>query len=232
MRPAALDAPAGPDSARVADFEAAFREHPDTDLDKFLPSRSAPGFAPTLLELARVDIELRWNRGVPAPLSAYLDRYPELTAPTALADLAFEEYRARLRARQPVRPAEYAERYGVSTKAWPVPTDPSTATDSEVAGLERTVRLPAPTVPKIGLELAARPSPFPAVKSGKSADNPSDERLEMPAGGDVFLGFHLLEELGRGAVGRVFLARQGDLAGRPVALKVGIGLFSESQALA
>ena len=42
----------------------------------------------------------------------------------------------------------------------------------------------------------------------------------------------LVEELGRGAFGRVFLARQGDLADRPVALKVGDRLFGESQTLA
>ena len=55
---------------------------------------------------------------------------------------------------------------------------------------------------------------------------------ELPEAGTGFLGFRLVEELGRGAFGRVFLARQGDLAGRTVALKVGTGLFSESQTLA
>src|SRR5437588_803662 len=42
----------------------------------------------------------------------------------------------------------------------------------------------------------------------------------LPEVGDVFAGFRLIGELGRGAFGRVFLAEQTDLAGRPVALKV------------
>ncbi|HEX4613709.1 MAG TPA: serine/threonine-protein kinase, partial [Urbifossiella sp.] len=42
----------------------------------------------------------------------------------------------------------------------------------------------------------------------------------MPEVGDEFQGFRLVEELGRGTFGRVFLARQAVLAGRLVALKV------------
>jgi serine/threonine protein kinase/predicted Zn-dependent protease len=54
----------------------------------------------------------------------------------------------------------------------------------------------------------------------------------MPSAGETFLGFRLEEELGRGAFGRVFLARQGDLADRPVVLKVAADLHGESQTLA
>src|SRR5262249_52268993 len=63
------------------------------------------------------------------------------------------------------------------------------------------------------------------------------ERLDraaarMPRPGDRFLNFDLRAELGRGAFGRVFLARQGDLAQRWVALKVAPDLWGESQTLA
>ncbi|MBO0701257.1 MAG: serine/threonine protein kinase, partial [Zavarzinella sp.] len=61
---------------------------------------------------------------------------------------------------------------------------------------------------------------------------PAGRSVGLPKIGDRFLGFHLIEELGRGAFGRVFLAHQGELAGRPVALKIGTGLFTESQTLA
>src|SRR3954451_19647637 len=54
----------------------------------------------------------------------------------------------------------------------------------------------------------------------------------LPEVGGEFLGFRLIGELGRGAFGRVYLARQGDLASRPVALKVSTTLFAESQTLA
>src|SRR5689334_22848714 len=44
----------------------------------------------------------------------------------------------------------------------------------------------------------------------------------IPPVGSNFLGFQLIAELGRGAFGRVYLARQGDLANRAVALKISV----------
>src|SRR5439155_24770544 len=59
------------------------------------------------------------------------------------------------------------------------------------------------------------------------------ETLEqLPEVGTVFHGFHLVAELGRGAFGRVYLARQGDLANRFVALKVAVQTAGEAHALA
>jgi eukaryotic-like serine/threonine-protein kinase len=55
---------------------------------------------------------------------------------------------------------------------------------------------------------------------------------ELPRAGSDFLSFHLSAELGRGAFGRVFLARQGDLADRPVALKISANVTEETHALA
>lgn len=54
----------------------------------------------------------------------------------------------------------------------------------------------------------------------------------MPEAGTRYLGFDLDVELGRGAFGRVFLARQADLAGRWVALKVARGPAAEARTLA
>jgi serine/threonine protein kinase/tetratricopeptide (TPR) repeat protein len=54
----------------------------------------------------------------------------------------------------------------------------------------------------------------------------------LPEVGTEFLGFRLIEVLGQGAFGRVYLARQGDLANRPVALKVSARMFREPQTLA
>ena len=54
----------------------------------------------------------------------------------------------------------------------------------------------------------------------------------MPVPGQEFLGFRLISELGRGAFGRVFAARQGSLANRFVALKVATSVFGEAQTLA
>src|SRR5207245_5315691 len=56
--------------------------------------------------------------------------------------------------------------------------------------------------------------------------------LRLPEVGDGLFGFRLRSELGRGAFARVFLAEQGDLAGRPVVLKVSAIEGSEPQTLA
>src|SRR5687767_5586838 len=53
----------------------------------------------------------------------------------------------------------------------------------------------------------------------------------LPKVGTRFLDFQLIAELGKGATGKVFLAQQGDLAGRYVALKVSAEAFDESQTL-
>jgi serine/threonine protein kinase/Flp pilus assembly protein TadD len=65
-----------------------------------------------------------------------------------------------------------------------------------------------------------------------AADRLAGAVLSMPGVGDDFLGFRVVEELGRGAFGRVFLARQSDLADRHVVLKVSTDLHGESQKLA
>jgi serine/threonine protein kinase/tetratricopeptide (TPR) repeat protein len=55
---------------------------------------------------------------------------------------------------------------------------------------------------------------------------------QLPVVGDWFAGFELVAVLGRGAFGRVYLARQEDLAERFVALKVSADLTGESRTLA
>jgi serine/threonine protein kinase/Flp pilus assembly protein TadD len=54
----------------------------------------------------------------------------------------------------------------------------------------------------------------------------------LPEVGTELLGFRLLRELGQGAFGRVYLARQGDLANRLVVLKVSPRFDDEPQTLA
>ncbi len=54
----------------------------------------------------------------------------------------------------------------------------------------------------------------------------------FPEAAQTIAGFHLVEELGRGSFARVFLARERQLADRPVALKVARGGSREPQTLA
>jgi serine/threonine protein kinase/Tfp pilus assembly protein PilF len=68
--------------------------------------------------------------------------------------------------------------------------------------------------------------------SPKIVDQLARAARTLPGVGSDYLGFHLIDELGRGAFGRVFLAQQRDLANRPVALKVATDLLGEPQMLA
>jgi serine/threonine protein kinase/Tfp pilus assembly protein PilF len=78
------------------------------------------------------------------------------------------------------------------------------------------------------------------VVVGREEPRPGREAAErlahglagLPEVGTDFLGFQLLEELGRGTFGRVYLARQRDLAHRLVALKITLDAVVESQTLA
>src|SRR5439155_5946886 len=69
------------------------------------------------------------------------------------------------------------------------------------------------------------------------ADLQLKDRLEqalaaMPGAGSTFLDFQLIGELGGGALSRVYLAQQGNLANRHVVLKFAVDLNGESQTLA
>jgi serine/threonine protein kinase/tetratricopeptide (TPR) repeat protein len=90
-------------------------------------------------------------------------------------------------------------------------------------------------VPAVPAPTGLNPAAFLAreeksVASAASVDWAGVPRL--PEVGTEFLGFRLIRELGRGAFGRVYLAQQGALAGRPVALKVAHDIAGESRTLA
>ncbi len=70
------------------------------------------------------------------------------------------------------------------------------------------------------IQLAAALAPAPAAYD------------PFPETGDTFEGFEILTELGRGAMGRVFLARQSAPTERVVVLKIGRYLSSECRKLA
>jgi serine/threonine protein kinase len=54
----------------------------------------------------------------------------------------------------------------------------------------------------------------------------------LPEAGITFLNFRLIKELGRGALAKVYLAEQADLANRFVAVKISTDMSAESQTLA
>ena len=210
----------GPADLRVAAtaFEHAFEERGSADLDDFLPPPADPDYAVVLGELVRADLRLNWAFGRRRYVDDYVRRFPiELADPDQLSALAQEEYQARLAAGDDVQPDQYQSRYGVGVDGWlpPAPTPSATPFPDDLICLPRE-RTRTITVP------CARPAPARKVAPAG----------QLPKAGQRFLHFDLVRELGRGVFGRVFLARQTDLAERPVALKVTPETDGEPQLLA
>ena len=69
-------------------------------------------------------------------------------------------------------------------------------------------------------------------QASPSVPHPQAPAIPFPEAGQTIAGFRLVEELGRGAFARVFLAEERQLADRPVALKVARAGSREPQTLA
>ena len=110
----------GEHEERIEAFEAELAGGRLVRLGDFLPDHHHPDYVATLQELVRIKMEHRFASGGTASLEEYRADFPELfDDPEVLAPLAWEEFRLRRQARQAVEPAEYADRYGVSTSDWP-----------------------------------------------------------------------------------------------------------------
>lgn len=199
--------------ACVEAFEAARQRDAAAPLAGFLPGRADPLYLPVLRELVRVDLELGWESGRRPSLESYRGPHAELFGDAgSMRAIAFEEYRLRRQYGDDPDPIEYARRY-----------------DLQVLDDAAASALPLTRVLTEGAAAAGDVSVpgHPQLDSLAAVDT---ALTGLPS--RSLLGFELVHELGRGAFGRVFLARQPELAHRPVVLKIAAELWHESQALA
>jgi serine/threonine protein kinase/tetratricopeptide (TPR) repeat protein len=206
-------------------FERSYATQGRADLTAFLPEPGHPHYLAVLRELVRADLEFNWTCGARRLAEDYVAAFPALRAdPSALCAVAFEEYRQRQRAGEQPSPAEYRQRLGVETIDWPV------SLAATAAATTRPNRCPASAV----MNGAAGLPPAHSEPRGdaEAGDCLASAAVAFPDPGSEFCGFQLVKEIGRGALGRVYLAHQGDLASRPVALKLSTGLVDESRWLA
>lgn len=208
----------------VVALEEAYRQQASVELTQLVPATQHPLFDDIVRELVRVDIELRAERGTRVDLDFYHARFPSLfTRRDDLEAVAYEDYRQRQLAGEHPQPEEYSRRWNIDVSGWPTS--------------ERESHGSTP------LEVAVRPGQSLVDSLSDRRDThgsrrdptlgpepPSTETL--PKIGDEFLGFELLALLGRGAFAKVYLARQGELADRPVALKIARRVGGEPQTLA
>lgn len=214
-------------------------------LDDFLPPPTHPSYLAILRELVCVDLDWNWTSGRRLRITFYLSRYPQLaTDRDGLRQLAFEEYRQRLQHNEKPRREEYQSLYGIDTGDWPS-ADTSAPPDPPSDPIRRPSDTPPAAIEPLDEVLfdqaeATRKVANDARQMIKELQPDAPQmaaRLEaalaqLPEVGEEFLGFRLIHQLGKGAFGSVFLARQGDLAGRLVALKVTADLTGESDRLA
>jgi len=249
---------AGPTDARrwpgvdefVEAYESARERGGSAEVADFAPPAEHPDRLAILGELVRVDLEYRWEQGSPVRLEHYRDLFPALfDDPGLLPGMAYEEYRLRLRAGERPTPADYRRRFGLEGGDWPSsPADPPPAPavgegdDLERAtGAYRAYRFRGSSRPEELSRLLDAHSVSREYRNllcdlervdPRSAERLIESAAGLPEVGGQFLGFRICRELGRGAFGRVYLARQGDLADRLVALKVSADVAGESHALA
>ncbi len=207
----------------VRAFEDAYCRYGVADPAAYLPPADHPLHAAVLRELIRVDMEYRWEQGLPKPLEDYQGAFPGLSDDRdALKEIAFEEFRLRYQAGHNPSPKEYLDRFGLELDLR--------------AGRFQSVRNQAENLRNHAekgngsarSEVWGRENWLNTHRFGH--DGAVSNRL--PEAGTEFLGFRLISELGRGSFGRVFLARQGEMADRHVVLKVTDDNQDEAQTLA
>ncbi|HEV3116028.1 MAG TPA: protein kinase [Gemmataceae bacterium] len=202
----------GLERAEAADFIRAYelaRAHDENvDMAHFLPPHDDPLYAEVHGRLLARDMEHRAARNAAA--ENVLER-------TVRNNVRLGAHRPGAQARQALSSACCGEEL---------------ATDQVVVRVHRPEELSSPS--RLALQAMDRSSAVQELpdSGGGVAARLAGALAEMPSAGADFFGFKILAEIGRGAFGRVYLARQRDLASRHVALKVSPDILGESQTLA
>jgi serine/threonine protein kinase len=181
-------------SERLERFIATWDQGGEPTLVEFLPPEPPTHRRMVLIELVKVDLEQRTQRGHNKPLETYTSEFPELLENgEPPCDLIYEEYHIRRTAGENVAARDYYQRFPRSAEA--------------LRRLMGTADFSVTT----------------QICTGR--------KIEGFAVGQKIDDFDLLVELGKGAFGSVFLARQISMQ-RLVALKLSADKGNEPQTLA
>ncbi|MDA0657642.1 MAG: serine/threonine-protein kinase [Planctomycetota bacterium] len=204
-------------------YESAYACAGSVSVDAFFPPREHPDYESICCELLCVDFEKNWQRDSSlVSLESYRSHFSDLlNRPRVLQQVALEEYRLRCLRGDAVEPATYTSKYGIDTSNWPRTHVGDAGHKSQLS--PRTV--PSETHPAFAVETALRGST--AVDGQQRLLIPN---LLMP--GQLVADFEIVQQLGEGKFGRVYLARQRSLAGRLVVVKVTTSVWRESDRLA
>lgn len=185
-------------------------------IDEFLAGLDEAAVRGVLVELAKLDIERRWQENrQPQHIEWYVQQFPALAPIAKLpADLIYEELQARMAAGLPIYQEELHQRFPVQCESLL-----KLVGGMAISGSPTATYFAETIVEKDkGQQQAAKPrATFAALTQLKPGDQLDD--------------FQLLTPLGSGAFARVFLARQVSME-RLVALKISAHTGSEPQTLA
>ncbi|OWK34515.1 serine/threonine-protein kinase [Fimbriiglobus ruber] len=92
-------------------FANAWQEGTPPDVARFLPAEPPAVRRLVLVELIKLDLDQRLQRGEPRPLEEYLREFPELVTDGIPSDLLYEDFHLRRQANLPVDPADYYRRF-------------------------------------------------------------------------------------------------------------------------
>jgi predicted Ser/Thr protein kinase len=197
--------------------------------------RDVPWRLTALRELVKIDLRLQWEKGNRRLLESYLLSLPELgTAETVPLELIQAELQARRRTGDPITSADLAKRFprpmGQLQRsvehvcADPVPAEPASQTILPVSMTQSSPSLPP--VPADPNQVPSKDRPSDASIAAVSTLAPAESAADVELPGGVKKGkgakknrYELLKELGRGAMGTVYLVQDTALQ-RQMAMKI------------
>ncbi|MDV6028653.1 MAG: tetratricopeptide repeat protein [Phycisphaera sp. RhM] len=103
----------------IDQFEETWSLQSQSNIEELLAAYGLSDDEEAIVELIRIDIELRYERGLSIELGEYLDRFAILQdRPKRVAEIAFEDYRSRAAKGHPVSVMRWRGLPGVNREHW------------------------------------------------------------------------------------------------------------------